>query len=163
MEGFIESFIYLLITIVILVLSMKKKKQVNLPGSEDSDRPGDPFSDLFRDEPEEEEDESVYRPAKVPSGDIKEEYTHWMTEEPLQEDQAGGYEETNPWMTESEAAKMVIDSDAVLREASENNPIAEMEGQIDDAYHISIAVDSQYKFDLKKAVIYSEILERRVF
>jgi hypothetical protein len=164
MEGFIESFIYLLITIVILVLSMRKKTQVNLPESEEEeDRPGDPFSDLFRDEPEEEGDDSEYRPARVParSGEATEEYAAWMTEEPAREDNE--YESANPWMTESEAGKMVMDADAVLREASENNPIAEMEGQIDDAYHIGISDGTPTKFDLKKAVIYSEILERRVF
>ncbi|MGF1586882.1 MAG: hypothetical protein ACFCUM_16285 [Bacteroidales bacterium] len=163
MEGFIESFIYLLITIVILVLSMKKKKQVNLPESEEEDRPGDPFSDLFRDEPEVEEVDSEYRPATVSgrSGGTAEEYTTWMTDEPAQEQMEA--EETNPWMTETEAKKMVMDADAVLKEASENNPIADMEGQIDDAYHIGISDDSLIKFDLKKAVIYSEIIERRVF
>lgn len=163
MEGFTESFIYLLITIVILVLSMRKKKQVNLPESEEEDRPGDPFSDLFKVEPEEEEDDSEYRRATVSgkSGETAEEYTTWMTDEPAHKQKE--VEGSNPWMTEAEAEKLVIDADAVLREASENNPIAEMDGQIDDAYHIGTSDDSQIKFDLKKAVIYSEIIERRVF
>jgi hypothetical protein len=67
-------------------------------------------------------------------------------------------------MTETEAQDMLMDADAVIKEAAENNPIAELEGKVeDDAYSIDVAKDKGILFDLRKAVIYSEILEKRTF
>ena len=144
MEGFMESFIYLLITIVILVLSMRKRKPAQ-PVSEEETRSGDPFTELFRDEEDEDYDPEI-RPATV-SG-----------QQPDESDRS------NPWMTETEAQDMLMDADAVIKEAAENNPIAELEGKVeDDAYSIDVAKDKGIPFDLRKAVIYSEILEKRTF
>ncbi len=141
MEGFMESFIYLLITVVILVLSMRKKKQVK-PLSDEETQQDHPFSELFKDE-EDKEYDNMPQPAAVSV-----------------ETRTGSI----PWVSESEAKKMVMDADAVIREAAENNPIAQLEGQLgEDAYDLTRSVDSGIDFDLKKAVIYSEIIERKTF
>ncbi len=142
-----ESFIYLLITVVILVLSLRKKKPVE-PGSEESSQTGDPFSELFK---EDEELEKEYRTESQPAT-----VTSHKTYDSKQE---------SPWMSDTEAREMLIDTDAIMKEAKENNPIAQFEGQVKtDAYGIGM-VDPEggIPFDLKKAVIYSEILNRRVF
>jgi hypothetical protein len=153
MEGFMESFIYLLITIVILVLSMRKKKMVQEPEEMGEERTGDPFRDLFRDDDEEEELSQEEHPWNEPA----EQPNPWMNEPAMKE-------EPNPWMTDSEVKNLVLDSDAIMREASENNPIAKLEGATeDDAYEIGLNNDQGVAFDLKKAVIYSEILEKRTF
>ena len=146
MEGFLESFIYLLITIVILVLSMRKKKPVQpLPDDEVTGQ-DDPFSDLFSDE--DGEDDYVPVPQVVPSAGSTED--------------AG--EKPTPWMSQQEAQDMLMDADAVIKEAAENNPIAEFEGQVEeDAYGFGLIKEGGIDFDLKKAVIYSEIIERRSF
>lgn len=136
-----ESFIYLLITVVILVLSMRKKKQVK-PLSDEETQQDHPFSELFKDE-EDKEYDNMPQPAAVSV-----------------ETRTGSI----PWVSESEAKKMVMDADAVIREAAENNPIAQLEGQLgEDAYDLTRSVDSGIDFDLKKAVIYSEIIERKTF
>lgn len=141
MEGFMESFIYLLITVVILVLSMRKKKQVK-PLSDEETQQDHPFSELFKDE-EDKEYDNMPQPAAVSV-----------------ETRTGSI----PWVSESEAKKMVMDADAVIREAAENNPIAQLEGQLgEDAYDLTRSVESGIDFDLKKAVIYSEIIERKTF
>ena len=138
-----ETFIYLLITIVILVLSMRKKKPVEPVGEETTSSP-DPFSDLFR----EDDDSDVFIPETK-------QVTQAPPADPYQ-NQAG------PWMSEVEAQDMVIDAEAVMKEAAENNPIAQFEGQLEEfSYEIEVSQDKGVPFDLKKAVIYSEILERR--
>jgi hypothetical protein len=142
MEGFMESFIYLLITIVILVLSMRKRKPAQ-PVSEEETPPGDPFSELFNDENDED-----YGPEIQPST--------------VSGQQSDGSGQPNPWMTETEAQDMLMDADAIMKEAAENNLIAELEGKVEgDAYSIDIDEDKEIPFDLRKAVIYSEILGRR--
>ncbi len=144
MEGFLESFIYLFITIVILVLSLRKKKPAQ-PLPDEEPQSGDPFSELFRDE-EDEEYEPEIQPATATGKD------------------EGDTVQSTPWMSESDARDMVIDADAVIREAAENNPIAEFEGRLEeDAYGIGTGIDEGIPFDLKKAVIYSVIIERRAF
>lgn len=145
MDGYLESFIYLLITIVILVLSMRKKKPVQPPVSDESTESGDPFTELFKDYDEEDEYDEEPRPVTGPES--------FQAEE----------NESTPWMTESEARDMVMDADAVLKEASDNNPIADYEGEVKDAYEADTDLDKGIPFDLKKAVIYSEILEKRSF
>ena len=145
MEGFTESFIYLLITIVILVLSMRKRKPAQPVSEEEKSPPGDPFSELFKDE-----DDEDYEPEIQPST--------------ISGKQAGGSGQSNPWMTETEAQDMLMDADAIIKEAAENNPIAELEGKVEeDAYSIDIEESKGISFDLRKAVIYSEILGRRTF
>jgi 16S rRNA C967 or C1407 C5-methylase (RsmB/RsmF family) len=158
MEGFMESFIYLLITVIILVLSMRKKSQVQQPESEPEEQTGDPFRDLFRDEEDEaEEYRGEHHPATM-ADRHKEAFPEtgsWIIEEK---------EETNPWMTDAEVRQMTIDADEVMREAAGNNPIAELEGKVAyDAYDIEVDDDMNIAFDLKKAVIYSEIIQRRTF
>ncbi len=144
MEGFLESFIYLLITIVILVLSMRNKKKVE-PEGEESSAPEHPFSDLFGDEGE-EDDNVTLQP------------------ETLQEEHVDQLEKPSPWMSETDARSMVMDADQIIKEAAENNPIARLEGEVeDDVYGIGHSDDGGISFDLKKAVIYSEIIQRKVF
>ena len=139
-----ESFLYLLITIVILVLSLRKKKPVD-PEIDKAPRPGDPFAELFGTE-EPEDYEKATQPLTVTDN--------------LQ----NGSETYASRMSEAEVKKSVMDFDKVLREAAENNPIAHQEGGTDDnAYGLGLSDDEQVHFDLKKAVIYSEIIERRVF
>ncbi len=150
MEGFFESFIYLLITIVILVLSMRKKKPVEQAPEEEA-QPGDPFSDVFGDEDEDiEAAETV--PGPVTSGARKEE-------------PAGG--KSVQWMSEAEAKEMLMDADAVMKEAAANNPIARLEGRVEqvyeDAYNVGGPEGGGVPFNLRKAVIYYEILDRRTF
>ncbi len=146
MEGFLESFIYLLITIVILVLSMRKKKPVQPVPDDEVTGQDDPFSDLFRDE--DKEGDYVPEPQTVSHAGSTED--------------AG--EEPTPWMSHQEAQDMLMDADAVIKEAAENNPIAEFEGQVEeDAYGFGLIKEGGIDFDLKKAVIYSEIIERRSF
>ncbi len=150
MEGFFESFIYLLITIVILVLSMRKRKPVQ-QSPEEEERPGDPLSEMFEDHDEyEEEAETAARPAMVTADE---------------EDAPKG--KSVQWMTDSEAREMLMDADAVMKEAAGNNPIAELEGKVenvyDDAYSTGSSEGGGIPFDLKKAVIYYEILDRRTF
>jgi hypothetical protein len=143
MEGYLESFLYLLITIVILVLSLRKKKPVHPEGREGEEgeevpRTSDPFSDMFRDEEEEEEYDDEPQPVK----------------------------ESSPWVSDKEAQRLLIDADQVMKEAAENNPIAELEGLVvKDAYELDQpeSQDQGISFDLKKAVIYYEILEKRTF
>ncbi|TVR74943.1 MAG: hypothetical protein EA408_01360 [Marinilabiliales bacterium] len=147
MEGFFETFIYLIITVVILVLSMRKKKQpVQAP--EDEEGPGDPLSELFSDEDEQEE----YQPAPEPAT-VQAESSSASDGRPVQ------------WMSDAEAKEMLMDAEAVMKEAAENNPIAEFEGQTepveDDAYDTGSYEKEGVSFNLKKAVIYSEILGRR--
>ncbi|MFO7923949.1 MAG: hypothetical protein R6U58_09680 [Bacteroidales bacterium] len=142
MEGFLETFIYLLITIVILVLSMRKKKPVKTV-SEDENAAEDPFTGIFNDD-EEEEYNQTPRPVTV-------------TEKETQ-----SQEKITPWMSETEADDMLMDADSVMKEAADNNPIAEYEGEVEDAYSLG-ADDEGIPFDLKKAVIYSEVLNRRTF
>lgn len=143
MEGFLEVFIYLLITIVILVLSMRRKKVMQPPGK-DEDRPGgNPFSELFKD-PEKEYDID-HEPVTISRK------KETVTEEP------------SPWMSESEARDMVINTDAIIKEAADN-PIAQREGRVaDDVYGVEAEEDKGIDFDLKKAVIHSVILERRTY
>lgn len=144
MEGFLESFLYLFITIVILVLSMRKKKPAQ-PLPDEETQSDDPFAELFRDEEDEDyEPERQLATVTGTEGDDKAQST--------------------PWMSESDARDMVIDADAVIREAATNNPIAEYEGRLEeDAYEIGSGNDEGIPFDLKKAVIYSVIIERRAF
>ncbi len=148
MEGFLESFLYLLITIVILVLSMRKKKPVESE-TEEAPQSGDPFSDIFgEEEPEEQE------------RDEQEEQAQPAMVSPYQDEEQ---EKSIPWMSETDAKDSLMDVDQVMKEAAENNPIARYEGQVEsDAYTVGLE-DDQIRFDLKKAVIYSEILERRSF
>lgn len=144
MDGFLESFIYLLITIVILVLSMRKKKPVE-PESEESTQSADPFSELFKDDEEYEEE---YRPDLQPA----------TATDP------GNSGQESPWMSNAEASDMLMDADAIMKEAEQNNPIAKFEGDVkEDAYGIGLSDHEGIPFDLKKAVIYSEILDRRIF
>ena len=150
MEGFFETFVYLLITIVILVLSLRKKKQQS-PAPAEEEKQESPFKDLFADEEEPDEDyEPVPQPASATSGaEAKQE------ERPVQ------------WMSDDEAKALVMDADAVMKEAAENNPIADYEGEPehvqDDAYSVGDRRREGIAFDLRKAVIYSEILGRRTF
>jgi hypothetical protein len=145
MEGFLESFLYLLITIVILVLSMRKKKPVQHE-TEETPQQGDPFSGLFGDEEDHEEYNAEPQPAAV-----SQEYD-------------GDRERPSPWISKADASKSLLDAEQVLREAEENNPIAQYESAgHDDVYEIGYSVDNGIRFDLKKAVIYSEIIERRIF
>ena len=140
-----ESFIYLLITIVILVLSMRKRKPAKPVSEEEETRPGDPFSELFKDE-----DDEDYEP-EIQSSTVSGQ-------------QAVESGQPNPWMTDTEAQDMLMDADAVMKEAAENNPIAELEGKVeDDAYSIDIDESKGIPFDLRKAVIYSEILGKRTY
>lgn len=149
MEEFIEIFIYLLITIVILVLSMRKKKTVE-PESEESSQTGDPFSELFKEDAEYEED---YGKGPQPAT---------VSNQEVQPAKASGQE--SPWMSKTEASDMLMDSDAVIKEAKENNPIAQYEGKVkEDAYGIGMSYEEGIPFDLKKAVIYSEILNRKIY
>ncbi len=147
MEGFLESFIYVLITIVILVLSMRKKKPVQ-QSPEEEERPGDQLSEMFEDQDQyEEESETAAGPAMVTA----------------EEGAPGG--KSVQWMSDAEAKDMLMDADAVMKEAADNNPIAEFEGEVeqvyDDAYSTGSSEGGGISFDLKKAVIYYEILDRR--
>jgi len=144
MEGFLESFIYLLITIVILVLSIRKKKAAQPPVSDESIEPEDPYREIFRDYDEEDEYDEGSRPEVAAASYEAEE------------------NEPSPWVTESEARDMVMNTDAVLKEAADN-PFAEHEGEIKDVYNTETADEKGISFDLKKAVIYSAIIERRSF
>ncbi len=150
MEGFFETFIYLIITIVILVLSLRKKKKP-VQESVDEERPGDPLSDLFSDEDEQEEE---YQPAPKPAT-VQAEGSSASDSRPVQ------------WISNAEAKEMLMDADEVMKEAAENNPIAEFEGEVesvqDDAYNADKDEKEGIAFDLKKAVIYSEILSRRTY
>jgi hypothetical protein len=131
---------------VILVLSMRKKKPLQTVSDDETTGQEDPFSDLFRDE-NDEDDYVAEHQTITPAGPIED---------------AG--EKSTPWMSQQEAQKMLMDADAVIKEAAENNPIAEFEGQVeDDAYGFSVVNEGGIDFDLKKAVIYSEIIERRSF
>jgi hypothetical protein len=142
MEGYLESFLYLLITIVILIFSMRKKRQVE---TEDEEAPvsGDHYQEIIYDEDPEEYET---RPAVASQG-----------RETMQA-------KSSPWMSEKEAGKLLIDADQVMKEAADNNPIAAYEGKTEeDAYGISLPGDEGIPFDLKRAVIYSEVLNRRQF
>jgi hypothetical protein len=144
MEGFLESFLYLLITIVILVLSMRKKKPVD-PETGEAPRPGDPFSEIFGTDHQEEYEEAP--PPLMVADDLQ-----------------NGTGTHTSWMSEAERKRSILDFDQILKEAAENNPIALQEGGIaGDAYGLDNPDYEQIHFDLKKAVIYSEIIERRVF
>ena len=142
MEGYLESFLYLLITIVILIFSMRKKRQVETEG-EEAPGSGDPFQEIIYDE-DQEEYETQPAGASQGLGTVQEKST--------------------PWMSEKEAGKLLMDADQVMKEAADNNPIAAYEGKTEqDAYGISLPGDEGIPFDLKRAVIYSEILNRRQF
>jgi hypothetical protein len=144
MEGFLESFLYLLITIIILVLSMRKKKPVEEEAQET--RTDDPFRDIFAEQEEEEyEDETEGHPEVVPQ-----EYR----KQP---------EAAVTWMTESDAKDSLMDADQIMKEATDNNPIAREDIAEIDAYGVGETEDSGIRFNLKKAVIYSVILERKTF
>ncbi len=139
MEGLFESLIYLIIAVVILVLSMRKKRPDQVKDKEDAGTTGMP-EDIFKDE-----EEYDVKPQPVTATE-----------------RAQG--ESVSWMSESEARDKLMDSDEVLKEASENNPIAQFESQSKaDAYGINQPEDREITFDLKRAVIYKEILERRTF
>ncbi len=144
MEGFLESFLYLLITIIILVLSMRKKKPVGEEAQES--RTDDPFRDIFAEQEEEEYDaEAEGHP------------------EAVQQEYRKQPEASVTWMTESDAKDSLMDADRIMKEASDNNPIAREDIAEIDAYGIGETEDSGIRFNLKKAVIYSVILERKAF
>ena len=121
---------------------MRRKKTVETV-SEEEQRDNDPFSEVFGEESHEEY-ESEQRPATstYTGGDSK----------------AG-----TPWMSEAEAKDLLMDASKVMEEAEDNNPIALYEEEADDAYGIGHSSEEGIQFDLKKAVIYSEIINRRVF
>ena len=146
MEGFLESFLYLLITIVILVLSMRKRKTTETVTEEDNHRDNDPFSEVFGDESQEE-----YEPEPRPVTASRKAIP--------------GQGNDDPWMTEAEAKKLSMDAGKMMQEAADDNPIARHEVVTeDDIYGIGHSgEDDGITFDLKKAVIYSEILNRREF
>jgi hypothetical protein len=127
---------------VILIFSMRKKRQVETEG-EEAPGSGDPFQEIIYDEDQEEYET---RPAAVSEG------------------RGTVQEKATPWMSEKEAGKWLMDADQVMKEAADNNPIATHEGKTEeDAYGISLPGEEGIPFDLKRAVIYSEILNRRQF
>jgi hypothetical protein len=144
MEGFLESFLYLLITIIILVLSMRKKKSVQQE-HEEHPHQGDPFDGLFGDEEHEDNDIGA-EPAK-----------------PYKE-KVFSHEPSSPWISEADRVRSHLDADQVMREAAENNPIAMQENEVQkDHYDLDYSDNDGISFDLRKAVIYSEIIEKRIF
>jgi hypothetical protein len=148
MEGFMESFLYLLITIIILVLSMRKKKPVE--HMEEPKETGDPFRDIFKkmeDDEYEAEEENVAEYRK----------------ESIQQEYREQHEAKVHWMTESDAKDSRMDMDRIMKEASEYNPIATSGISDSEIYGGSAIEDAGKRIDLKKAVIYSIILERKTF
>ena len=124
---------------------MRKRKSAQPVAEEEETQPGDPFRELFNDEEDEGSDPEI-QPSTV-SGR-----------------QAGDSEQPNPWMTETEAQDMLMDADAIMKEAADNNPIADLEGKVEeDAYSIDVGESKGIPFDLRRAVVYSEILGRRTF
>lgn len=146
MEGFFESFLYLIIAIVILILSMKgsRKKQGSQTDTREESHGEPAYEPVVQDYPDD------YKK----TGDIMK--TAGATQEE---------EESTPWISEKNAKASVINVDSVLREA-QSNPIAEQEGQLeslDENYNKKKTRKPPIDFDLKKAVVFSSILERREY
>ncbi len=146
MEGFFESFLYLMIAIVILILSMRGNKKKQESQSDTREEPyGEPaYEPVVQDETDEYKE----------SGDVM------KTGRTTHDD-----DEKTPWISEKDAQASVMDVDSVLKEA-QTNPIAEQEGlleSVDDHYNKKKTKKPPIDFDLKKAVVFSSILERREY
>jgi hypothetical protein len=150
MEGFLESFLYLLITIIILVLSMRKKKPVGHMEESQETGTNDPFRDIFKQREEEEYETEEEKVSEYHREEIEQEYRD-------------RHEKKVQWMTESDAKDSRIDMDRIMKEASDNNPIAAEGIEESEIYGGDVTEDTGIRIDLKKAVIHSIILEKKTF
>jgi hypothetical protein len=150
MEGFLESFLYLLVTIIILVLSMRKKKPVGHMEESQETGTNDPFRDIFKQREEEEYETEEGKAAEYHQEDIEKEYRE-------------RHEKKVQWLTESDAKQSRLDMDRIMKEASDNNPIASVGIEESEIYGADLTEDTGIRINLKKAVIHSIILERKTF
>ncbi len=141
MEGLVESLIYLLIAVVVLVMSMKggKKKEPAVETTEEYPA-GD---DVYEPAVEKQKPQTVKQPVtSAPKG-----------------------EKESPWISDKEAKDSVLDAESVLKEAN-TNPIAQKEVQEEDSkdhYGENKKKRQVFEFDLKKAVIYNALLDRQEY
>lgn len=156
MEGFFDNFLYIIITIAVLAFSMlNKKKKTEQARRETSKKPGsifDTFEEIFSEVPVEEayidEEEEILETA-TPAGSI--------FDKPRVSNKATN-EEFNPEVVS------VFNKPAEKKAHLKTKSQIEEEGMIIDMkydWDSDVEQHSEIDFDLRNAVIQSEILNRK--